>query len=502
MAHTLTGDAVWDIKLVCIPGPAKERFCASTDGRIFRGAVCRGAHHGENMKSPSLLKNRRTNLTEGSIPRQMLLFAFPLFLGQLLQQFYNMADAWVVGNFATNEAFAAVSSAGNVIFLIIGFFNGISVGGGVIISRYFGARDRENTRRAVHTNVVMGVFASLLATFTGLALVRHVVVWMNVPADVMPDALTYYGVYFGGVSTVIMYNIGMSVMRALGDSLHPLGYLLISSILNVALDLLLVAGLKMGVAGAAWATVVSQGVSAALCFLHLARAGDDSRLSWREMRLYPDIMKQVLFQGIPTGVQGAVISVGNLVLQSHINSFGAYAMSGHGAYSKIEGFAFLPVNSMSMSLPTFVSQNLGAGEYRRARRGAVFGIVFGMVFAEAVGLAFYFGAEPLLRFFAPDMRSVGYGMAYARVTTLFYCLLSFSHCAAGVLRGCGKSVVPMLTMLFFWCGVRILFAAFALSRWREFTAIAWAYPITWSLSTLVFLVFLLCTDWTRGFEKA
>ncbi len=451
------------------------------------------------MKAASLLKNRRIDLTEGPIPRQMLLFAFPLFLGQLLQQFYNLADAWVVGNFSTNEAFAAVSSAGNVIFLIIGFFNGISIGGGVVISRYFGARDRENTRRAVHTNVLMGLAASALATVTGLLLVRHIVVWMNVPEDVIPDALTYYGIYFGGVTTVIMYNIGMSVMRALGDSVHPLYYLLISSLLNVALDLVLVAGLGLGAGGAAWATVISQGVSAVLCLGHMTRAGDESRLSRRDLRLYPDIMRQVLVQGIPTGVQGAVISVGNLVLQSHINSFGAYAMSGHGAYSKIEGFAFLPVNSMSMSLPTFVSQNLGAGNIKRAKQGALFGILFGMVFAEAVGLAFYFGAEPLLHFFSPDPGSVEYGMAYARVTTLFYCLLSFSHCAAGVLRGCGRSVVPMLTMLFFWCGVRILYASFALSRWREFTAIAWAYPITWSLSTVVFLVFLLSTDWTRGF---
>ncbi len=447
-------------------------------------------------------KTRKQNvsLTEGPIAKNMLKFALPLFMGQLLQQFYNMVDAWVIGNFADNDAFAAVSSAGSMTFLVVGLFNGIAIGGGVIISRYFGAKDRENVVKAIHTNFLLGIIASVLATAVGLILVPHMLIWMKTPDSVMPNSLSYFRIYFAGVSTVIMYNICMSIMRALGDSVHPLYYLMISSAVNVALDLLFVAVFRWGVAGAAIATVIAQGLSVILCLIRMWRAEDESRLELRKLKLYPEMMGEVIRQGLPTGIQNAVISIGNLAVQTSINSFGAYAMAGVGAYSKIEGFVFLPIMSMSMSLPTFISQNLGARQYERAKKGTVFGILFGMVTAELLGVIIHTAAPYVLRFFVETEQSVEFGRMHVRVTALFFFLLAFTHCTAGVLRGCGKAFIPMITMLLFWCGVRVVYVTSILKVIPRFEMISWAYPLTWSLSSVVLLVILLRLDFTKVFK--
>lgn len=441
------------------------------------------------------------NLTEGPIIKSILLFAIPLFMGQLLQQLYHTADAWVIGNFADNDAFAAVSSAGSMTHLIVGLFNGIAIGGGVIISKYFGAKEEGNVVKAIHTNFLFGILASILSTIVGLVLVPHMLVWMKTPGSVMPNSLSYFRIYFGGVSTVIMYNICMSIMRALGDSVRPLYYLILSSCTNVVLDLLFVAGFKWGVAGAAIATVISQGLSVVLCLIRMCRIEDYTRLDLKKLHFYKDIMAEVFKQGLPTGIQNAVISIGNLTVQTNINSFGSYAMAGVGAYSRIEGFVFLPIMSMSMSLPTFVSQNLGAKKYDRAKKGAAFGIIFGAVMAELLGILIYFKASPVLGIFVDTAESIAYGTIHLKVTSLFFFLLALTHCAAGVLRGCGKAFIPMATMLAFWCGVRVTYVTLILKVIPEFQMISWAYPLTWSLSTVVLLFMVLRLDWTKAFEK-
>ena len=325
---------------------------------------------------------------------------------------------------------------------------------------------------------------------------------MKVPAEVLPESRMYFSIYFASVSTVIMYNVGMSILRALGDSVHPLYYLAISSIANVILDLLFVAVFHWGVAGAAVATAISQGLSAVLCIIQMCRLMDDAaRLDFRKIKFYKSIMSEVIRQGLPTGIQNSVISIGNIVVQTNINSFGAFAMSGHGAYAKIEGLVFMPITSMSMTLPTFISQNLGAKKPERAKKGAFFGIASGMLMAESVGVLCYFGAKYALRIFVDTPEAIAFGDTHAKVVSLFFFLLAFSHCAAGVLRGCGKAIVPMITMLSFWCGVRILYVTNVLKIIPEFQMISWAYPLTWSLSSIVFLLFLLKSDWTKGLEK-
>lgn len=454
---------------------------------FFRGI----RNHGETKKKAAV------DLTQGSIVKSILAFAVPLFMGQLLQQLYNVVDAWVVGNFADNDAFAAVSSAGSVLHLIVGLFNGIAIGGGVIISKYYGAKDKENVVKAIHTNFLLGLIASFLSTIVGLLLVPQMLVWMKTPENVMPNSLSYFRIYFAGVVTVIMYNICMSIMRALGDSVHPLYYLMLSSVVNVVLDMLFVAVFHWGVAGAAIATVIAQGLSVVLCIIRMCRIEDYTRLDFRKLYFYKGMMLEVIKQGLPTGIQNSVISIGNITVQTNINSFGAYAMSGVGAYSKIEGFVFLPITSMSMCLPTFVSQNLGAKQPERAKKGAAFGIAFGVVLAELLGVAIYFAAPSCLRIFVDTAESVEFGTIHVHITSLFFFLLAFTHCSAGVLRGCGKSFIPMITMLAFWCGVRVVYVTSVLKVIPKFQMISWAYPLTWMLSSIVLAICVLRLDWKR-----
>ena len=387
-------------------------------------------------------------LTEGSIAKGILSFAIPLFLGQLLQQFYNVADAWVVGNFADNDFICSSQLSRKSNLFNYWIFQWNCHWRRRCYFKYL-VHVMKKSVEVVHSYKLFyfGLIASVLSTIVGIILIPVLLRLMQTPENVLPASLLYLRVYFAGVSTIIMYNIGMSIMRALGDSLHPLYYLFISSVINVVLDLLFVAVFHWGVGGAAAATIIAQGVSAVMCIYRMCKMEGVARLDFKKLHYNGPMMHEVITQGLPTGIQNSVISIGNIVIQKNINSFGSFAMAGVGAYSKLEGFAFLPITCMSMALPTFISQNLGAKEYNRAKKGAVFGIITGVAVAELIGIGFYIGIEPLLRFFVDEEQSVSYGEMHAHVTTLFFCLLAFSHCAAGVLRGCGKSIIPMAAML-------------------------------------------------------
>ena len=443
-------------------------------------------------------KKKEVNLTEGSIIGGLIAFAIPLFLGQLLQQFYNMADAWVVGNFASNDAFAAVSLASNLSFVVIGLFNGIAIGGGVVISRYYGAKDEEQTNLAIHTNLLFGILAGILSTVAGLLFVPTLLKWMNTPESVMPHALDYFNMYFAGVSTVIMYNTCMSIMRAVGDSVRPLYYLLISSVVNVVLDILFVAVFGWGAGGAAFATVIAQGISVLLCLIRMCSGKDAIKIQLSYFKFDKSAMVKIIRQGLPGGIQNTVNSIGNMVVQSCINTFGAFAISGYGAFHKVEGIAFLPIMSMCMALPTFVSQNLGAGEVARAKKGSFIGIFMGCVFAEVMGLFLYFMSPYLIGMFVNSPEAIAYGVGHGKTVAFFLFLLGFTHCAAGALRGCGKAMIPMVTLLVCWCGIRILYVTTALKFFPVFQTISWAYPLTWGLSAIILLICLLRLDWNNA----
>ena len=444
---------------------------------------------------------RYSSLTEGSIWKGMLLFALPIFLGNVFQQFYNAFDSWVVGRFLGDTALAAVSSSGSLIFLMIGFFNGIAMGAGVIIARFFGAKDYDSMRKAIHTDVAMGLAIGLLLTVLGVTFTPHILRWMNTPADVLPQSIAYFRFYFLGALFTVMYNIFVGILHALGDSRHPLYYLIISTFVNVVLDLLFVGVFRWGVGSAAMATTLSQGLSAMLCCIHLIRLKGPGQLVVKKIRFHGDSLRSIVRIGLPSGVQNSVISFANLVVQTNINGFGSAAMAGCGSYSKIEGFAFLPVTCFTMALSTFVSQNLGAQNYERVKRGVGFGIACSAIAAECIGILCYIFAEDLIGMFNSNPNVIDLGMRHMRSICLFYALLAFSHCIAAVMRGAGKASVPMYTMLVCWCVVRVSYITLALKYIYRLETISFAYPITWTLSSIVFLVYFLKADWMHDAKK-
>ncbi|MED9903022.1 MAG: MATE family efflux transporter [Lachnospiraceae bacterium] len=443
----------------------------------------------------------KTLLTEGTIWKKIIAFAFPLFLGNVFQQLYNMADSLIVGNFIGSDALAAVSSSGSVIFLLVGFFGGISVGAGVVIARYYGARDTKKVERAVHTTVAFGLAAGVFMTIVGILLTPQILIWMATPADVLPNSILYFRIYFCGSLAFVMYNIFVGILQAAGDSRHPLIYLIISSVTNVVLDLFFVAVLHLGVGSAALATIISQFLSALLCFIRLVRIKAEYRIQVRKIRFDGYMLRQVIKNGLPTGVQNSIIAFANIVVQSNINAFGKMAVAGCGSYSKIEGFGFLPINCFAMALTTFISQNLGAKQYERAKKGARFGILCSVIMAEIIGILIYLFCPVLIAAFNSDPQVIAYGVIQARTVTLFYCLLAYSHCLAGIFRGSGRSVVPMLVMMICWCFIRVTYITVIVKFIPVINVIFWAYPLTWFLSTVIFTIYFFKSDWLHNYEK-
>ena len=439
-----------------------------------------------------------TLLTEGNILKKLIGFAVPIFFGNLFQQLYNTCDSLIVGNFVGSDALAAVSSSGSLIFLMVGLFNGIAMGAGVVIARYFGARDKEMMQRAIHTTVFFGLVAGILLTGVGIALTPLLLRWMGTPESVLPQSILYFRVYFAGILAVVMYNIAVGILQAVGDSRHPLYYLMVSSCVNVVLDLLFVAVLGYGVGAAALATTIAQTLSAILAFRRLM-TGTDAEYRVYPKKVRPDfsMLKQILGVGLPSGLQNSIISLANVIVQSNINAFGADAMAGCGVYFKVEGFAFLPVTCFSMALATFVSQNLGANRPDRAKKGAIYGTLCSMAVAELIGILFYTLCPYIMSAFNRDPDVLSFGVSQAHTEALFYFLLAFSHCMAGILRGAGHAKVPMLVMLVCWCIIRITYITVTVALIPDIRVVFWAYPITWTLSGISFITYMSRGTWLK-----
>ena len=445
---------------------------------------------------------KATLMTEGSIEKHLISFAVPLFLGNLFQQLYNTADSLIVGNFLGSEALASVSSSSNLIFLMIGFFNGIAVGAGVVVARAFGAGDKKGLHTAIHTILAFGLVAGVVLTLLGVLLAPQILVWMGTPESILAGSVSYFRIYFLGSIPFVLYNICVGILQSVGDSRHPLYYLMVSSVVNILLDLLFVAGFKMGVGSAAAATAISQLVSAALCFIRLCRTDDVYRVTLRDIRFDIPMLGKIIRNGLPAGCQNSIIAFANVIVQTNINAFGEIAVAGQGVYAKIEGFGFLPITCFAMALTTFISQNLGAGEYDRAKKGARFGILCSMAIAEIIGLAIFLGAPFLMWLFDRNPEVIASGVGRAQADCLFYFLLAFSHCIAGIMRGAGKASVPMVVMLISWCVIRVAYITVAIRFIPSIQIIYWAYPITWAISSVIFLVYFLKSDWLHAYDRA
>ena len=425
-------------------------------------------------------KTTAKDMTEGPILRLLIAFALPLMLGNVFQMLYNTVDSVIVGNFVSKQALAAIGATTMIVNLFVFFFNGFSIGAGVVIGQYFGARDMEKLHDAIETTMAATFILSLLFSLLSIVIVDPMLRMMSTPEDVFHDASVYLHIYLGGIAGLLIFNMGSGVLRAVGDSTRPLYFLIFTSLLNIALDLFFVLVLKMGVAGAAVATIISQFTSAALILVLLSHTRDIYRLEWRELKIEWPILRRVFAIGLPAAVQSVITAFSNVFVQGYINVFGSDVMAGWSSYNKLDQFIMLPMQSMAMSATTFVSQNIGAGNDRRSDRGTVAALgltcaVTGSIIALLVAYA-----PGAVRLFSPDEAVIRYGVLFIRTNVVFLLFNCINHVLAGALRGRGDSRGPMIIMLASFVALRQIYL-FVVTHFIANTPkiVGIGYPVGW-----------------------
>lgn len=428
------------------------------------------------MKKISSLRD----MTEGSIIKQMVLFALPLMAGNIFQMLYNTVDSVVVGQYVGKEALAAVNSTTMIINMLVFFFNGFSVGAGVLIARHFGARDYDRLHNAIETTMAMTFLFCLIFTIVGSIAVKPMLTVMSTPADVLEDATTYLTIYFLGISGLLVYNMGSGILRSVGDTTRPLLFLILTSLLNIALDLLFVLGFRMGIAGVAWATVLAQCISAVLTTLLLTRSKDIYQFTWKDMRIDGGVLREIFKVGLPAGIQSVITAFSNVFVQSYINFFGSSCMAGWGCYNKLDQFIMLPMSSMAMAATTFVSQNIGAKKMDRANKGTVTAILMSVGVTALIALVLVIWAEPSVRLFTQDESVIEFGVLFLQANTFFLLFNCVNHVLAGALRGRGDSRGPMIIMLLSFVAIRQVYL-FVVTRFVANTPflVGFGYPVGW-----------------------
>ena len=441
-------------------------------------------------------------MSEGNIWKQLLFFSIPLVLGNIFQQLYNAVDSIIVGNFVGSQALAAVTSSSPVINMLISFFMGLSIGAGVVISRYFGANDRQGVSDSIHTSMAIIILAGIAMTFIGVLLTPYILQWVGVPQDVMSDSIVYLKIYFYGIVGVMIYNMGSGVLRALGDSKTPLYFLIFSSAVNIVLDYAFVVYLHMGVSGVAWATLISQCLSALLVCLLMMKGNASYQLRLRQLKIHPSTLSEVIRVGLPSGVQNAIVSFSNVIVQSNINAFGSTAMAGCGAYTKIDGFAILPVTSYSMAITTFTGQNIGAGRFDRVRQGTKVCLTLSLITTLLISLLLFLFGDTALSIFTSDPAVISYGHIMLTLLVPGYFLLAISHAISGVLHGANRAATAMIIVISCWCGLRMAWILTSVPIFHSIHVVLLGWPISWLVSTIIFILYYRRGHWlpteTRG----
>ena len=419
-------------------------------------------------------------MTEGPILSQLVLFSLPLMLGNVFQMLYNTVDSVIVGNFVSKQALAAIGSTTMIVNMLVFFFNGFSIGAGVTIGQYFGARDMEKLHRAIETTMAATFLLSALFSLLGVLTVEPLLRMMSTPDDVFADAALYLRIYLGGISGLLIYNMGSGILRAVGDSTRPLYFLILTSVVNILLDLFFVLVLKTGIAGAAIATILSQFLSGVLILILLTRTEDIYRLRWRELRLDFPILRKIFAVGLPAAIQSVLTAFSNIFVQSYINFFGSDCMAGWSSYNKLDQFIMLPMQSMAMAATTFVSQNVGAGNQRRSDRGTVLSLLLTCTVTGAIIALLVIFANGAVRLFSPDPEVIRYGVLFIRTNVVFLLFNCINHVLAGALRGRGDSKGPMILMLSSFVGIRQLYL-YLVTRFVANTPkiVGFGYPVGW-----------------------
>ncbi len=441
------------------------------------------------------MEKTKNGITEGVIWKQLLLFFFPILIGTFFQQLYNTVDTIIVGQFVGTEALAAVGTTGTVINLLVGFFVGVASGATVIISQYFGANDRENLSKSVHTSMALAVAGGIVIMVFGIVTARPTMLAMGVPDDIMDDAVLYMNVYYLGIIGNLIYNIGTGVLRAIGDSRMPLYVLIVCCLANVVLDLLFVVVFHWGVFGVAFATILSQLISAVLLMIRLMGTQEEYRVELRKIRFHKDILKNVVRIGLPAGLQSVMYSFSNILIQASINSFGTTAIAAWAAIGKIDGFIWMVMNAFGIAVTTFAGQNFGARQYDRMKRCTRVGL--GMCLGTIIALSallFIFRYQ-LLMFFTGDAEVVNIGAQFCLVLAPSYFTFVFIEILSGAIRGAGEALQPMLITCIGVCGLRVVWILLVVPYWHTMQMVAMNYPVSWVITAVIFVIYYLRGKW-------
>ena len=438
---------------------------------------------------PQVKRGKDVDMTQGNIIRHLITFAFPLLIGNIFQQLYNMVDTWVVGRFVSNEAYAAVGTVGPVINMLIGFFVGLSSGAGVVISQNYGAKRYEEVQKAVHTAITMTFILGLVATGIGLAMTPYMLQLMKTPDNVLPQSTTYLNTYFCGIMGLMVYNMGAGILRAVGDSKRPFYFLVVCAVLNTVLDLVFVIYFDMGVQGVALATILSQGVSAILILITLLRTTECIQLRPAKLRIHWNILKKIIKVGIPAALQMAITSFSNIFVQSYINHFGDNCMSGWTTYNKVDQLLFLPMQSIALASTTFVGQNLGCNQVDRAKKGVYHSILLAITATVILMIPVLVFAPEIVAFFNNKPEVVEYGSLLLRWMSPFYILCCANQIYSGALRGAGNTRAPMIIMLSSFVLFRQVYLFIMARICNEIIPIAMSYPAGWLLCSLITTIY-------------
>ncbi len=441
------------------------------------------------------------DMTRGAIVPLLVGFALPLMLGNAFQMLYNTVDSVIVGNFVSKQALAAIGSTTIIVNMIVFFFGGFSMGACVVIGQHFGAGLTEGLHRAVETAMAATFLLSVFFSIAGVLMVDPLLRFMATPEDVFSEAGIYLRIYIGGISGLLIYNMGSGILRAVGDSVRPLYFLILTSILNIALDLFFVLVLRTGIAGAAIATILAQFVSAFLILRLLTKTQEVYRFSWKDMQLDLPILRNIFAIGLPAGIQAIITSLSNIFVQSYINFFGSDCMAGWSSYNKLDQFILLPMQSMAMSATTFVSQNTGAGNEKRAGQGTVSAIALSASVTAVIASLLWVFAHGAVRLFSPDEEVIRYGILFIRTNVFFLIFNCVNHVLAGALRGRGDSRAPMIIMLSTFVGVRQIYL-YVITHYVRNTArlVGLGYPVGWVCCCIVEVLYFAITQRKRHEE--
>ena len=442
---------------------------------------------------------RKIDMTEGVIWKQLFWFFLPIIFGSLFQQLYNTADAVIVGNFVGKEALAAVGgTTGTFINLLVGFFTGLASGATVIIAQYYGAREHDALRRAIHTGVALGIAGGAVFMVIGLVFAPAILTAMRTPAEILPYAVTYMRIYFAGIVPGLLYNIGAGILRALGDSRRPLMVLIVCCASNVVLDLLFVLGLDMGVAGAGWATTISQAVSCVCVLYFLVTMREDAcRLNIRQLRFDRISLSKIVQIGLPAGLQSTMYNISNIIIQMTVNDFGTDTIAAWTVYGKLDSVFWMTISAFGVSITTFVGQNFGARKFDRIRRGVK--VCFGMsvIATVLISVAAVTCGPFILRLFNDDPGVLAVGKTILNTVPPLFITYNAIEIFSGTVRGCGDALRPMLMTLFGVCVLRLVWIFTVVPQSPNIRTLILSYPITWTVTSIAFFIYYLHGGWLK-----